>query len=194
MYYVLQRDTTSAGKYVYFNEEPEGCEGRLWRTGSAIAQPASSMTLVMQDERTTRLSDMLLNSADLQVYSPKLVATSAAAGVDNIQYFPITIVDSETGAVRDDYKVANIVGKINCVDSDHANIRYSRGTGKIRNIEEFSVLEDRIVPLTGKNAPPLIFRLGELDFLVLAHESIKRAFEREGITGAKFTPTQDFAG
>src|SRR5262245_4428872 len=112
MYYVMERDTPSAGKYVYFQEEPEGYDGDQWRTGAVMAQPASTMTLVMQDERTTRLSDMLLNAADLQVYSPKLVASLTAVGVDNIQYFPIKIVDGRSGAVRDDYKVANIVGRI----------------------------------------------------------------------------------
>src|SRR5262249_33944543 len=155
---------------------------------------ASTMTLVMQDERTTRLSDMLLNAADLQVYSPKLVASLTAVGVDNIQYFPIKIVDGRSGAVRDDYKVANIVGRIHCVDPNHSKVRRSPRTNSIRGVEEFSVVQDRIVPLPGKKKPPLIFRLGELEFLILAHESIKSAFERDRITGARFTPTQDYAG
>jgi hypothetical protein len=193
MYYVLQRDTQSAGKYVYFSEEPDDYDGDQWRTGLEIEQPPT-MTLIAQDDRTTKLSDMLLNAADLQVYSPKLVATLDAAGVDNIQYFPITIVDGKTGKSRSDYKVANIIGLIPCLDIEHSSVLYFRNSKNIRSVEEFRLLADRIVPLKGKKAPPLIFRLGESEFLVLAHESIKKAFEKDGITGATFTPTERFVG
>jgi hypothetical protein len=194
MYYVLERDTRSAGKYVYFGEEPEEYNGGQWRTGAVMAPPVSAMTLVMDDKRTTRLSDMILNAADLQVYSPKLIETLAAAGVDNIQYFPIKIVDGRSAAIRDDYKVANIVGRIDCVDLEHSTVERSPRTKRIMSVEGFSVLEDRVVPLPDRKTPPLIFRLGELDVLILAHESLKRAFERDGITGARFTPTQDYVG
>ena len=193
MYYVMQRETESAGKYVYFSEEPDGYDGDSWRTGSPMA-PAGPMTLVMQDDRTNKLSDMLLNAADLQVYSPKLVASLKAAGVDNIQYFPITIVDEATGKTRDDYRVANILGKIACVDLENSNVSYFRGSNDIRSVEEFSLLEDRIQPLPGQKKAPLLFRLHESEFIVIAHESVKGALERDGITGVKFTPTNEFEG
>jgi hypothetical protein len=194
MYYVMQRETESAGKYVYFAEEPSGYDGDSWRTGSLMAPAAEPMTLVAQDERTNKLSDMLLNAADLQVYSPKLVASLTAAGVDNIQYFPITILDAATGKTREDYRVANILGKIACVDLENSNVRYFRGSKDIRSVEEFSLLEDRIKPLAGQKKAPLLFRLGELEFLLIAHESVKDALERDGITGVKFTPTKEFEG
>jgi len=192
MYYVMRRDTKSAGKYVYFSEEPDYYEGDQWRTGVEMKPPPPTMTLISQDDRTTNLSDMLLNAADLQVYSPKLVATLDAAGVDNIQYFPITIVDGKTGKSRNDYKVANIIGLIPCLDIDHSSVSYFPGSRDIQSIEEFKLLEDRIVPLKGKMSPPLIFRLAESEFLVLAHESIKKAFDKDGITGATFIPTEKF--
>jgi uncharacterized protein DUF1629 len=194
MYYVMQRDTRLAGKYVYFGDEPDGYDGDQWRTGTEMKPPPPTMTLVSQDDRTTKLSDMLLNAADLQVYSPKLVATLTAAGVDNIQYFPITIVHGKKSKSHADYKVANIIGLISCVDIGHSNVSYFRGSKDIQSIEEFKILEDRIVPLKGKKSRPLIFRLGESEFIVLAHESIKKAFEKDGITGARFIPTEQFVG
>jgi len=192
MYYVLQSDTASSGKYVYFPDEPDGYDGDQWRTGAQMKE-APALTLISDDTRTTKLSDMLLNAADLHVYSPKLIATLTAAGVDNLQYFPIAIRHPKKGKPRDDYQVANIVGRMTCVDIEHSNVSYLR-SGNIRSVEEFKIFEDRIVPLKGKKSPPLLFRLGESEFVVLAHEKIRSAFERDGITGAKFIRTEEFVG
>jgi len=194
MYYVMQRDTQLSGKYVYVRDEPDGYDGDEWRTGEKMERPPSPMTLVFDDDRTSQLSDMLLNAADLQVYSPQLVASLEAAGVDNLQYFPIRVRDAKTGKSRDDYVVANIVGRISCVDIEHSNVRYFRNSKDIRSVEEFRIFEDRIAPLPGRKSPPLIFRLGESEFVVLAHESIKSQFTRDGITGAKFVRTEEFVG
>ena len=59
-------------------------------------------------------------------------------------------------------------------------------------VEKFRVFENQMVPLPGRKSPPLMFRLGELEFLMLAHESTRTAFDCDGITGANFTPTEDY--
>jgi hypothetical protein len=59
------------------------------------------------------------------------------------------------------------------VDLEHSTVERSPRTKRIMSVEGFSVLEDRVVPLPDRKTPPLIFRLGELDVLILAHESAR---------------------
>jgi hypothetical protein len=192
MYYVMEMDTRLTAKFIYFRNEPAGFKGSLWRTGERLKAPPAQMTLIAEDEKPTALSDMLLTSADLHVYSPKLMGTLGSAGVSNMEYFPIIVVDKKRGVTRDDYRVANIVGNVACLDVANSSVdTFEDGKG-YRSVEEFSLLEDRIRPLPGMKNPPLIFRLAEFQYHVIAHESLKAACERDGITGVRFVRTQDF--
>ena len=192
MYYVFESNTKLAAKFIYFRTPPKGLDSGAWRVGEKFRAPPAEMTLVAEDEIPSELSDMLLARGELHVYSPRLMATLAAAGVTNIEYFPITVVDKKRGVTRADYRIANILGSVACLDVDNAELtKYADGVG-YSSVEEYSLLEDRIQPLPGMKAPPLLFRLAEFKFHVIAHQSIKDAFERDGITGARFIPTQDY--
>jgi Immunity protein family (Imm11) len=193
MHYVMKMDTRLAAKFIYFRKEPAGFKGALWRTGEKVTSPPAPMTVIAEDEKPTKLSDMLLLNADLHVYSPKMRATLDAAGVTNIEYFPITVIDQARGKTWDDYRVANILGNIACLDIDKSVVKpFADGVG-YRVVEEFHLIEERIRPLPGMKTPPVLFRLAEFPFYVIAHESLKAACESAGLTGVRFIRTKDVA-
>jgi hypothetical protein len=192
MYYVFEMNTKLTTKFIYFRNEPAGLNIDEWQTGEKFRTPPAEISMVAEDEIPSELSDMLLAKVELHVYSPKLMATMASAGITNLEYFPITVVDQKRGVTRTDYRAANILGSVACLDVKNAELdEFSDGSG-YSTVEEFDLLEDRIVPLPGMKSPPLLFRLGEFKFHVIAHQSLKDAFERDGITGARFIPTQDY--
>ena len=192
-YYVMEMNTRLTNKFIYFRNQPEGLNIAAWQTGEKFMTPPSQMTLVAEDEIPSEMSDMLLARVELHVYSSRLMATLASAGVTNIEYFPITVVDKKRNVTRTDYQVANIIGSVACLDVSNSGVdTFSDGSG-YSSVEEFSLLEDRIQALPGMKAPPLLFRLAEFKFHVIAHEALKNAFERDGITGVRFIPTQDYA-
>jgi hypothetical protein len=190
MYYVIDKHIEAAGKFIFFGEEPEGWRTKTWITGEKLPDPAPLLTLSAEDDRTSALSDLLLTQFNLLVCSPRLRGAFDAAGVNNIEYVPVKVEDRTTGATYEDYRIANVVGSIACLDVANSEVA-TFDSGKYRSVEAFSLLEDRIQPLPGMKSAPLIFRLAEFKYHVLAHESVKAACEKAKITGVKFIRTQD---
>ena len=192
MYYVMQMDMGLSSKFIYFREEPDGYDPSLLRTGEALEEPPPLVTLTA-DEKPTVISDLVLAPADMLIFSPKLMACLADVGVKNIQYFPIRLVEKKAKKVTDDYRLANIVGSVACLDVENSEVtKLSSGRG-FRAVEQFNLLEDRIKPLPGTKTKPLLFRLAEFKYHVIADEAIKATCEKNKITGAEFVPTQEYA-
>lgn len=193
MYYVLQMDMGRTAKFIYFRKPPTGYDDALLRAGESVKVGPSNLVLTAEDEKPTALSDLLLAPSDMLVMSPKLISCLSDLGVGNLQYFPIRLVDKKRGKTTDDYRLANVVGSIPCLDVDHSVVKRFPTSDRYRVVEQFSLLEDRITPLPGTKAKPLIFRLDEFKYHVLAHEAVKAACENAKITGIEFVPTSEYA-
>src|SRR4051812_40856415 len=111
MYYVWRKDTRLTKKFAHFRKEPAGYKAADWISGAELKSAPPNLTLLSDAETPQALSDLLLTSAQLQVFSPRLVKVLASLGATNLQYFPVTIQNQDTGARREDYVAANIVGK-----------------------------------------------------------------------------------
>ena len=57
--------------------------------------------------------------------SARFKAALDSAGVTNVDYYPAVIKDEATGKVHDDIFVANIIGRIACVDMEKSRYRPS---------------------------------------------------------------------
>jgi len=191
MYYLVQMDTRLTSDFIYFRNDPENYRVKLWITGEPLQAPPGDITLVADDEKPSAVSDLVLARVDIQIHSPKLVQALQAAGVDNIEYFPVTLIDKKRGVTRTDYQVANIIGKVACLDVDHSEAPKMLNGNGYRSVKKFRLLEDQIKPLPGTTTPPQLFRLAEFSFHVIAHESLKNKLEQAGVTGIEFIRTED---
>jgi len=193
MYYVMKMDMALTSKFIYFRKKPREYDGSLWRAGEALPAPPPMMTLTAEDEKPTALSDLLLAPSDMLVFSPKLMACLDEAGVSNIEYFKVRLVDKKSSKTTDDYRLANVIGSVGCLDVDNSQVTpFGDGEG-YQSVREFNLIENRIKPLPGMKGKPLVFRLAEFTYHVLSHESIKAACAKNKITGVKFIPTKEFA-
>src|SRR5262249_59683198 len=113
---------------------------------------------------------------------PKAITVLEEMGVDNLEYFPVQIKHKKAKDVEKSYRVANVVGKIDCLDKKHAKFTTFPDEDEISYLSKYKIFEDKIQPKAGKK-PPLVFRLGEFTYHVLAHESVKKAFEKAGLSG-----------
>lgn len=190
MYYVMQPDARCDSEFIWFRDGPDD-DGKQWRTGLPFVKSPEIVRMSSDNEKRLPFSDVALNSFALHVHSPKLRELLRALGVANIQYLPALLVDNATGVRRDDYGVANFLGRIECLDFKHAKVTPGRRI-PIVAVQEFALLEERITPLPGMSSAPLIFRLAEKDAHVIAHESVKAACEENAITAIGFTPTVDY--
>lgn len=194
MYYVWEKDFRLTSKFACFNKEPDGYSIDVWPRGESLLHDPPHLTLETDEDRPTALSDLLLTSSsyDLQFFSPKLVRLFDRIGVKNIAYYPVTVINHETGDAITNYKAAHIIGKIPCLDIQNSKYEYFSDSEDIMFLEEFTIFEEKITPLREGGEKPLIFRLAEFEYIIVVAEIIKSECEKEGITGVKFTKPSEY--
>jgi hypothetical protein len=191
MYFVWQSDAKLYDDFMYVSRTPDGLNHGEWTRGERFLAKPKMFTLAGDSKYASTLSDMVLTQFELPVLSPRAISTLEDLGADNLEYFPINIKRPKVTAVVKSFKIANIVGRIDCLDKNHAIFEtFSSNPNKISSLRQYRIIEDRIAEAAAGNKPPLIFRLGEFSYHALAHESVKKAFEKQKLTGAMFTPPE----
>src|SRR5690242_2808723 len=97
MYYVWRSDAALSDRYLYASRVPDGLTHQDWITGKPLPKRPPAITLVGDGDSPITLSDMILTQFELPILSPKAMAALESVGVDNIEYFPITIKSRKTG-------------------------------------------------------------------------------------------------
>lgn len=113
-------------------------------------------------------------------FSSRLRAILIEVGVDSIDYYPSRITNPADGTVSEDYMLANVIGKIECVDFAKSDLEmHPVLPNTIQFINSLVLKEDAI-------GDALIFRLAEFLPLVVVHERVKDAVTAAGVTGVRF--------
>jgi len=117
----------------------------------------------------------------------QLVEALYAAGVNNIDVYPV-IIHSTLGAKDcSDYVAVNIVGAIEAVDREKSEFIYDSG-GLFDNIFARMILDE------SKINRVLLFRLAEAISTVIVHESVVKTLESMGDFGLTFIKSDEYAG
>jgi hypothetical protein len=153
--------------------------------GIRQTQPIPHIEIRVSAEDEGTLTDNLIAMGTTGlVFSTRLRDLLAQNGVDNIEYFPTTVILESTGQSIADYMIANIVGRIECVSPD-SELELDEVDGSIEFI-------DRLVLETDKIPSCLMFRLAEYPPIVVAHDRVVKAAESAGITGVNFYRPEDY--
>ncbi len=155
--------------------------------GTFMKIPVPKIILTLNnDSRIGNMTDHLsISELYGLVFSKKLRDVLGELGVDNIQYFDLDIVDPKTGKHYTDYKIANVVGLVDCVDIDKSDLTYF-DDGDIEFIDKL-VLNETKIPSNIK-----VFCLLNDASLPLVHQSIKNAIDGSDITGCVFYKPEDY--
>ena len=90
--------------------------------------------------------------------------------LDNIQYFDARLINQDTQEILQPYWIANIIGKVACVDHDQSELEYYND-GQIRFI-------DKLVLIPTKSTKyGHIFRLAEFLPVIIISETLKNFVE-----------------
>lgn len=134
------------------------------------------------DPQAFQLGD-IYSTPDITLYSEAFIKLLENHGVDNIEYFDAEVTYEPSGS-KPKYKVANIIGKISCVDEDKSKLRRGK-TGLLLGFD--SIVFD-ISNIHGQK----IFRLAEDETLVVVHSSIKIAVEKAGLKDFLFVSDKEW--
>lgn len=191
MYFVWESDAKLYDEYLYVSVVPDELTYGDWITGERLLTTPRVATLVGDPHYASTLSDMVLTQFELPVLSPRAISTLESIGVDNIEYFPINIKRPKVKTVETSYKIANVIGLVYCLDKDHATFKtFAANPDKLKILRQYRVFAEKIAAAGSGKKAPLVFRLGEFSEHLLVHESVKAAFEKGKLTGAKFTATE----
>jgi len=193
MYYVWQGDYKLVDHFSFFRDDPIGLDIGEFRSANKIVVDPPILELITDSSYPAELSDLLLTEFALHIVSPRLVQVFDSLSIENVQFFPIRIRNHETGKVNDEYKILNLIGAIDCLDFDSADFEISRKSGEIIMLEEYKLLPDKITDYSDGELNKMIFRLGEFKWHLLIQEEFKLACEKSGITGCRFTSTEEYA-
>jgi hypothetical protein len=155
--------------------------------GRRFMRPIPELEIQFEAHRPYVITDdLIIRRRRCLVHSERLIAVLRRAGVDSIDYHPVRLVNTADGSVYRTHQAANLLDVIFCIDPEQSELEVDdEEPNEIWYIHRLKLLEDRL-----GDSP--MFRLGERRSTVLVHESVKRALEREGITGPVFLPADGY--
>lgn len=151
-----------------------------------IAQKLPPIEIVRGTEFRGELADQVhVSGLNGLLFAPRLRSALAEACIDNIQYWPVSLLDPADGSSIQHYHLANILGRVACLDREASVIESSDDDpARIDFIEVLAIDEQRARGFD-------LFRLHEYPYFILASDHVKKACERHGVTGVGFyKPTE----
>lgn len=188
MYYVMRTDRDDAGVMIMPQPIIPGQENVLFDVGARLEIDIPVFDFVMDEECQGELLDYVWTNLRGITISSKFKSVLESVGIDNVDYYPVRIVNEVTGETSSDYFVANIVGIIPCMDMKNSKYKNILAfPDKIRSIQELHIDYSKI---DGDK----LFRLAELKTaIIIAHESLKIAAEEAKLSGVTFSPAEGYS-
>jgi hypothetical protein len=140
---------------------------------------------------TDRLTVKIHNTSNLFVASERLNELLNRDIVRRVESYPFSFTYEDT--LLSNYKIINILNKIECVDFDNSEIDFESyddndiGEGNIYTIDKLVLIPSLIPDYLD------IFLLGRSDDLIIVvHERFKELIEKNGFSGFAFCKPEDF--
>ncbi len=169
---------------------PEVITGDLrFDDGARVQGVVPLIELVLdEDSQGHRLTDNLLAPGTTGlVFSSRLLQVLARAGVGNLQYFPLHVVNPATREINADYQLANVLGRVAAVDLERSDVELYRGAPRgIQFINALALDASRVGGLP-------LFRLEEHAQVLIAQRRVRDACVEAGITGVVFVDPGQFS-
>jgi len=121
----------------------------------------------------------------ITLFSNKIKSCLDDCGIQNIDYYPVKIINQKTNKVNADYWLANICDRIECVDVANSDTSSSR-RGRLK-FKSFCIDESRTMGAE-------IFRLHEKGGLIIMDERLHSVLAEAGLQGVVLANTRDYDG
>lgn len=159
-------------------QRPPDFEAAMWMLGISIPAPTRTFEFLLDPQRGNQLAEMYTEGA--LIMREDLLSAFEEAGVDNLQAFPVAIVDPRTGQRHEAYRLVNVVGKARAVDEE-ASDRLDTAPGHLADsVFNTLAIDESSVP------DLLMFRLAESLRTVLVHESVVARIDSRTFPGMTF--------
>jgi Immunity protein family (Imm11) len=123
----------------------------------------------------------------IPVLRDDLLNAMRQAGADNLDAYPVRLIDPDSGTTYDNYKAVNIIGLIAAADMGASTATVHPG-GPVIDVDF-----DHLVVDETKTGGALIFRLAESTNVILVHERLRDRLLAAGFAELEFLPPESVA-
>lgn len=173
--------------------ENGSCFETIWEDGEFIDQTdydLSRLEFICETLPTGKIPDYAVSDMGCPVISEKLKSLLEANGVDNIEYFPATIIKKKGQLSEGRFYAANIIGLVDCIDKDLSEFRGYEDEGELKGI--FSI--DKLALIEGAVNSIHLYRAHLFWRIIIIQDKFKKIFEDAGIKGVKFIVPERWDG
>lgn len=117
------------------------------------------------------------------LFSDKMKSALDELGVDNIDYYPVLIVDAETKEVLCEYWLAIVTEIIACIDLD--NSQFGKTASGSTVITKFSIDHSKVTDSK-------LFRFHNIPGLIIINEALKDELSKIEFKGVSFKHTKEY--
>lgn len=163
---------------------------RLWKNGQVIPQDKLDFPQPIQVEfdafRGYEGPPIEMQGTGIPLMSKRLADAVLAAGVDNVQFFPVDLRCKQTGK-QYEYRAFNVVGLVAAADLGKSEYEVHDDDAPVGDVsfESLALDEKKIGGL-------LLFRLAENVNAIIVHDKVRRAVLERGIDTVEFTKPEDW--
>jgi hypothetical protein len=185
--YFIMLETVPVGHEPMRLERLDKSYTKPWMSGARFSDadsPPNPYALRINPELGGSMLMELYQNAGV-VMSKRLISALQAAGVDNLDLYPATILNEETGEIDLSYAAVNIIGVVAAADLS----RTVFDPGVTDRLIAASI--DSLAIDEGAARGHRLFRLAESVETIVVHESVKRCVEAEGFDTVVFTQPKD---
>jgi hypothetical protein len=187
MLYVMRSDNVDTGVMLMNRPVIPGHDDVRLDQGTRFDTPLPRFDFVLDAENQGEVFDFVWTTFPGLVMSARFRKVLEETGVDNLDYYPVRIVNEVTGKVKEDYFAANVLGRVACMDLEKSQYTKLIPTSKqVHFIDEMYLDYSKVQGFK-------LFRLDESFPLVLADESVKKAVEKAKLRGVRFVPADGYA-
>ena len=135
----------------------------------------------IDEDETVVYSDIL--NPGVPLFSDKMKVALEACGVENIDYYPVEIIDEDSQELLAKYWLAVVKDIISCIDLDKSRFEEDK-MGKTV-ITQFTID-------TPKTEGLELFRFHNIPALIIINETLKDKLSEIAFTGVSFKPTDAY--
>jgi hypothetical protein len=139
-------------------------------------------TFTLCEDGGDMLCDLVENTSGVLIVSAKARAVLEDAGVTGklVEYLPFTLKDKRGRPTKQEFFIANLRQKVECVDRAKSDITVSKVSGKLLGVDNLTVVEKKVP----KDAQ--LFRLEEWPRVIVIRSDLAKRLRDEKLTGLKF--------
>jgi len=187
MYYIWKHTVDGSTKFFTCGiEEFEGWRRIGWLSGKKIEKTLPQILHYLTSSKKMKPEDFPRTGGTQFLISKKIANIIKRINPDNIDYYDSDIIRPD-GVILKDYYTINILNVLDCTDWNKTDFEIEKlGPAEIIKFNKLILDVDKI-PINNK-----LFRLYKSETILIAHESIKEAFEKENVIGVHFIPISEY--